>query len=106
MKFDGLPNALPNQIQRTQQVETNAKHSTDDQRLRQAAEDFESIFMQQMLKTMRESGVKSDLVPESRGEKIFRSMLDEQYAQLMVKSGRSGLAEQLYQQLRQKDAKP
>jgi Rod binding domain-containing protein len=48
---------------------------------------------------MREAGFKSDLLPESNGEKIFRSMLDEQYAQSMAQSEGS-LAEALLRQLK------
>lgn len=72
----------------------------EDARLRQASEDFESLLTQQMLKTMRDSGFKSDLLPVSSGEKIFRSMLDEQYAKNMAQSsGSGGLAEALMHQL-------
>jgi Rod binding domain-containing protein len=47
---------------------------------------------------MREAGFKSDLLPESNSEKIFRSMLDEQHAQSMAQSEGS-LAEALLRQL-------
>ena len=91
--------ALMPLMQRTIQTEEKSKQSNDDAQLRKAAEDFEALLTQQMLKTMREAGFKSDLLPESNGEKVFRSMLDEQYAQSMAQSGGS-LAEALLRQLK------
>ena len=76
------------------------KGKTDDIRLREASNEFEAIFIQQMLKTMRKTSLESDIFKKSQGEKIFRSMLDEQYAILSAKSGRLGLGEMIYQQLK------
>ena len=76
------------------------KGVSDDTRLREAANDFEAIFIQQMLKTMRKTTFESDLLPKSEGEKIFQSLLDEQYALLSARSGSLGLGEMIYQQLK------
>ena len=78
----------------------DAKVKTDDAKLRDASNEFEAIFIQQMLKTMRKTSLESDFINKSEGEKIFRSMLDEQYAILSAKSGRLGLGEMIYQQLK------
>ena len=78
----------------------DAKVKTDDARLRKASYEFEAIFIQHMLKTMRKTSLESDFIKKSEGEKIFRSMLDEQYAILSAKSGRLGLGEMIYQQLK------
>ena len=76
------------------------KGKTDDTRLREASNEFEAIFIQQMLKTMRKTSLESDFIKKSEGEKMFRSMLDEQYAIISAKSGRLGLGEMIYQQLK------
>ena len=78
----------------------DAKGMDDKAKLREAANEFEAIFIQQMLKTMRKTSLESDFIKKSEGEKIFRSMLDEQYAILSAKSGRLGLGEMIFQQLR------
>ena len=78
------------------------KGVSDDAKLREAANDFEAIFIQQMLKTMRKTSFESDLLPKSEGEKVFQSLLDEQYAQISAKSGSLGLGEMIYQQLKPK----
>ena len=76
------------------------KGVSNDAKLRETASEFEAIFIQQMLKTMRETSFESDLLPKSEGEKIFRSLLDEQYANLSAKSGNLGLGEMIFQQLK------
>ena len=76
------------------------KGVSEDAKLREAANEFEAIFIQQMLKSMRKTSLESDLLPKSEGEKIFRSMLDEQYAILSAKSGRLGLGEMIFQQIK------
>ena len=65
-----------------------------------ASNEFEAIFIQQMLKSMRKTSLESDFIKKSEGEKIFRSMLDEQYAKLSAKSGSLGLGQMIYQQLK------
>ena len=76
------------------------KGVNNDAKLRETASEFEAIFIQQMLKTMRETSFESNLLPKSEGEKIFRSLLDEQYANLSAKSGNLGLGVMIYQQLK------
>ena len=78
----------------------DAKSQDDKAKLREAANEFEAIFIQQMLKTMRKTSLESDFIKKSEGEKIFRSMLDEQYAIISAKSGSLGLGEMIFQQLR------
>ena len=78
----------------------DAKGKDDEAKLREAANEFEAIFIQQMLKTMRKTSLESDFIKKSEGEKIFRSMLDEQYAIISAKSGSLGLGEMIFQQLR------
>ena len=50
-----------------------SKGVSDDAKLREVANDFEAIFIQQMLKTMRKTSFESDLLPKSEGEKVFQS---------------------------------
>ena len=90
-----------NQIKKISQV----KNFTEETKLREAANDFEAIFVQQMLKTMRKTSLESNFIQKSEGEKYFRSMLDEHYAQLTAKSGSLGLGEMIYKQLISKNNK-
>ena len=92
--------ALTLRMDQLKEIPDAKKGKTDDARLREASNGFEAIFIQQMLKTMRKASLESDFIQKSEGEKIFRSMLDEQYAILSAKSGRLGLGEMIYQQLK------
>ena len=73
---------------------------SDKQKLREAASDFEAIFAQQMLKSMRDATLKSDLIKVSEGERVFREMLDQRRSEQLADSGSLGLGEMIYKQLR------
>ena len=66
---------------------------------REAAESFEAFFLTQVLDTMS-AGIATD-GPFGGGseEKQWRSMMNEQFAAAMAKSGGIGIADQLYRQI-------
>jgi flagellar protein FlgJ len=68
--------------------------------LRAAARQFESIFTSMMLKSMREAneGFESNFM-NSQNEKFYRQMLDEQMASELSASGSMGLADMIVAQL-------
>ncbi len=71
--------------------------SSPQEGLKQASKQFEVLFMQMVLKSMREA-TPSDGIFGSQQEKLYTSMLDQQMAQSL--SGRGlGLAEAMYAQL-------
>lgn len=67
--------------------------------LRRAAEEFESLFINQMLKSMRDTVQKSDLFHGGNAEEIYTSMLDTELSKSMAKAGGIGLADMLLRQL-------
>jgi len=67
--------------------------------LKKLCQDMESIFMYQMIKVMRKSVPESEFVEKGPGEKIFKEMLDEKYAQKMASASTTGLADMLYRSL-------
>mgnify|MGYP006300771755 FL=1 len=76
----------------------HAGRRNDPEALRAAAEQFEALFVQQMLKSMR------DTVPEdgpfaSREANTYRDMLDRQLAVDVAASGDFGIADALVRQL-------
>jgi flagellar protein FlgJ len=64
-----------------------------DPRIRQAAEGMEAMFLDYLMKTMRETVPKNDLDLENAGSKIYRGMLDSEIAQQAARQGGIGLAE-------------
>lgn len=71
----------------------------DDRRLLEVSREFEGIFLRQLLRQMRATVPRSDLVQASFGREVFEGMQDDLLAGEMSKSGGIGLAEMLYRQL-------
>ncbi|NGZ06542.1 MAG: hypothetical protein G8237_09310 [Magnetococcales bacterium] len=65
----------------------------DQRRLNEATSDFEAMFIQQLFKSMRRAVPEAQsgtLFAKNEGEKLFREMLDTEYAKNFSR-GRSGL---------------
>jgi len=67
--------------------------------LRQVAQSYESLFVNQLVGAMRKTVQKGNLIPESNAERIFQAMLDQQYSQKIAESGELGIAKQIYEHL-------
>ncbi len=63
------------------------------------AEDFESVFLELVLKNMRNTVQKSELVDGGNGEEIFRGLLDAEYSKSLSSQKNSGIAESIEKQL-------
>ena len=74
-----------------------AKQSPD-QALKAAAQQFETVFLNMMLKSMRDA-TPQDGMFDSEQTKMFTGMLDQQLAQSMASSRGVGLAEIMVKQL-------
>ncbi|PUE10207.1 rod-binding protein [Limnohabitans sp. T6-20] len=66
--------------------------------IRQTSEQFEAYFIQQMMKTMRESIEKSDLV-EGGNMDMYQDLMDKEVSLQMVKRGGMGLANMMERQM-------
>jgi len=61
--------------------------------------DFESIFIKQMLNSMRKTVEKTGLLDGGMAEEIFEDMLYDEYAMKMARTADFGLAAMVYGQL-------
>ena len=86
-----LTNAL-NQVKRQSQQDNRIE-------LQQACQEFESYFLAYLLKAMRKTVPKSDLLDGGLAEEIYYSMLDEKLAENIAHAGGMGMGRLLYQQL-------
>lgn len=66
--------------------------------IRQTSEQFEAYFIQQMMKTMRESIEKSDLVDGGNMD-MYQDLMDKEVSLQMVKRGGMGLANMMERQM-------
>jgi len=78
-----------------------ARQAEDDKRLREACQEMESVFLNQVLSTMRSTVPPNALLGRSQAEDIFQGMLDQEYAKSASKTGSIGLAEIIFRQLKQ-----
>jgi Rod binding domain-containing protein len=67
--------------------------------LYKVSQEFEAIFIKQMLNVMRKSVNKTGLMDGGMAEEIFEDMLYDEYAQKMAESGSFGIADMIYRQL-------
>mgnify|MGYP001016457710 FL=1 len=73
--------------------------SSSQKELKDTAEQFESLFIQQLLTQMRKTVPDSDLFGDRKAEKLFESMLDEQLSIEMARAGGIGLSDIIYRQM-------
>ena len=68
--------------------------------IREAAEMFESYFLQMMFREMRKTTLnENSFIPKSHAEKIFTDMMDEQVSKDAAAAGGIGLADMIYRQM-------
>jgi flagellar protein FlgJ len=82
-------------------VEDLSKLSEDEkQKIKKLAQDFEGIFLDLIFKKMRESVPEGGgLAESSNGEKIFRGMLDSEYAKEMSKQEMTGISKMIEKEI-------
>ncbi len=73
-----------------------------DEQLREASKMYEQHFMREMVKAMRQATPDSGLIETSFGEKIYREQLDNEYVETWSKGGGVGLADLIYNNIRER----
>ncbi len=84
-------------LQRFQNMVKSA--GKEDPKLWEAAKGFESMFMNQMMKSMRKSIHESEVTKASTGRKIFTEMLDSEYSKMTASKSPNSIAGLIYRQL-------
>jgi flagellar protein FlgJ len=71
-----------------------------DTKLKEVSQEFESLFLEQMLDAMRATlNSEDDMFHGGMAEDFFEDMLYQEYARIMSKTGSIGIAELVYDQL-------
>lgn len=78
---------------------SGAVRGHEDERLKRACEDFESIFVDFMLQQMRQTVPQNDLLGGGKAEQLYTSMMDSELAKSISRQRGLGLADQMYRQL-------
>jgi flagellar protein FlgJ len=66
----------------------------EERRLREAAREIEAVFVQQLLKAMRQASPRGGVL-SGTGQRVYQDMMDEQLGRAMAKGGGLGLADML-----------
>ena len=73
--------------------------SSESDPLREVAQEFEALFIQQMFDAMRDTIDREDsLFYGGVAEEVFEDMLYEQYALTMARTANTGIADMIYDQ--------
>lgn len=92
--------ASANSQQALQQLQSATKERTQGE-ITEATEEFEAVFISQMLRNMY-SGIEVDPVfGGGYAEEVFRDVLLDEYGRVMAKSGGVGISDMVQQQLLQ-----
>jgi len=67
--------------------------------LREKAEDFESVFISQMLKPMFETVPTDSFMGGGQAESIYRGLMVEEMGKSISKAGGVGIADSVYREL-------
>ncbi len=78
----------------------NISSSTDDEKLMEVCKGFESYFVQQVIEQAKTSLIGKDEEEEGEYMQYFGDMFNEQYANVIVENGGTGLAQQLYDSMK------
>ena len=70
-----------------------------DDQVRRAAEEFEAVFLSQMLAPMFEGLETDELFGGGPGEDIYRSILVEEYGKAIARSGGVGIADAVQREI-------
>ncbi|MCX7882642.1 MAG: rod-binding protein [Brevinematales bacterium] len=79
-------------------LKKKAQHP-DEKRMREVAAEFESLFVNELFKSMRRTVPKSDYLKGGLRQDIFEDMLYQEYARKISHSGGLGLGEMVYKYL-------
>jgi flagellar protein FlgJ len=104
------------------QVQSNATQAAEDQEIRsfeeklraaaasgdkgaleKVASDFESLFVRQLMKTMRSSGATEGFIEKSHARTVFEEMLDEELADKIGGAKGLGIADMIIRYLRSEE---
>ena len=76
-----------------------AENAVSLKQARRAAEEFEALFISEMLAPVFESIDTGGLFGGGQGEKIYRSMMVEEYGKAIAKAGGIGIADTVQREI-------
>ena len=87
------------QVEALKQAGEASRSGAQDEKLKKACQDFQSILIKKMLDAMRDTVQETGMLDGGHAEKIFEDRLYNEYAQKMSQSAGFGLDEMIYREL-------
>lgn len=94
--MNNLTAAIPFSIA---QPNAHGANASPHERAKAAAQEFEGVFLNQMLSTMFEGIGKNDALGNSYAQETYRGLLTETYADTITKAGGIGIADSIMREL-------
>lgn len=92
-------NKFKNMLDREKDITVSDKEKDED--LLKASKEFETYFLQMMMKEMRKTIDRDNsYIKENNAERIFKEQLDNQMMADLSEGGGIGLAKQIYSQMK------
>lgn len=77
----------------------NSALTPKQQKVKEACQQFEAIFLRYLLQKMRDTVPKDGLLGSSQAQETYQDLMDGALADSLSKNGQFGLGEMLYKQL-------
>ncbi len=78
---------------------TSAYTDKDDAKLKETCQEFESLFINMMMKEMRKTVPESELLSSSFATDTYQEMFDEEISKAASKGNGIGIADAMYRQI-------
>lgn len=90
-------------MQASERITEDAKKNVIDvkemEKVKTAAQEFESVFISEMIKPMFEGLSTEAPFGGGKGEEVFRGLLVQEYGKLLAKTGGIGMSAQISEQM-------
>ncbi len=71
----------------------------DETKLKKACEDFEALFINQLMQSMRRTVLKSKFLEDAPGKEVYQSLFDREISKKMAQKGALGVGKIIYQKV-------
>jgi len=75
------------------------RQKVDEGKLRKVCMDFESLFIHQLWKSMRQTVMKSGFFGGGAGEEVYQSLFDQELSKSLAHGDGLGLGKMMYQRM-------
>jgi flagellar protein FlgJ len=85
-------NQSDSRVRQLSESATSAVSVEEREKLKKLSQEFESVFLDLVMQSMRKTIQKSELTDGGAGEEVFRSMLDQEYSKIISQQNLTGIA--------------